>query len=269
LLSCGLPVFLGDYSSMGVYKQLLIIIAILMLGQGSYAQARLKVPYKKKKAEAILYGNFGLYDGPYWGAGAATNYLWGVGKYKQNFKVGIGLRGYYFNARNREYMTSDEGYYSQLRGGTDSIFFPKMQSVLLNPYLAIRIKIKRGIDFGINVDLGGVTFGTTKKGYFHSYEITLTERFVENVQPYGFNWNPFYRQGAGSGSTFNEAYFQFNAGPATAYKVGLNYFVNEIYTKTFITGNGFRFRNNNYMFMAGVVFNLRKHKQLEEGLLIY
>jgi hypothetical protein len=113
--------------------------------------------------------------------------------------------------------------------------------------------------------LGGITFGSTKVGYFHSYELTLAAKERVNVQPYGFNWNPLLASSnSGFGSSFNEAYFQFQANNILKFRAGLNYFVNEIETKTEITGNGKRFKNNNYMFMLGVTFNVRAKKTERE-----
>jgi hypothetical protein len=250
-------------------RKLLVVLALFLCVHHADAQKKMRSVLKRKVAEASLYGNFGLYDGPYWGTGLSVHYMWGIGRNKQRFKVGLGLRNYFFSARNREYFTSDVARVASLRGGTDSIFFPKMQSIILDGYLAFLFHVKRGIDFGINIDVGGLTFGSTKIGYFHSYELTLTQKFRENVQPYGFNLNPLLFQDMSKGSTFNEAYFQFNANNILRIRAGVNYFVNEIETKTIITGNGTRFKNNNYMFMLGCAFNIRAQKTARDAFDFY
>jgi hypothetical protein len=246
-------------------RNLLLVLLLSLVTLQADAQRKMRGVLKKKVAEATIYGNFGLYDGPYWGIGTSAQYLWGVGRGNQNFKIGLGIRNYIFNATNRDYATSDADKVATLRGGTDSVFFPKMNAVILNSYLALRFKVKRGIDFGMNIDLFGITFGGTKVGYFHSYELTLAGKERVNVQPYGFNLNPFLpSSNAGYGSSFNEAYFQFQANNILKFRAGLNYFVNEIETKTYITGNGKRFKNNNYMFMLGVTFNVRAKRTERE-----
>lgn len=134
-----------------------------------------------------------------------------------------------------------------------------MQSNLLNGYIAMRYKIKRGIDFGANIDVGGITFGGSKSGNFHSYELTLTKPQKVNLKPYGYNLNLFGMNGSW-GSAFSEVYFQFRAGNIMSYRVSLNMFANEIESSSFITGNGYRFSNNGYMILGSLVWNIR-HQQ--------
>jgi hypothetical protein len=237
----------------------LLIIAILFLSMQEINAQGMKGIVKRKTAETAFFANLGVYDGEYWGAGASIHYMWGIGRNKQRFNIGLGLRQYNFSAKKREYVTSDANLVSQLKNGTDSIYFDKQFSSLLNSYLAFQFHIKRGVEFGLNLDLGGITFGGTKEGEFHSYELTLTERKKVIVQPYAFNFNPFFTD-LGIGSSFNEAYFQFSGGNIMKYRLGFDFFVNEVNTKTPQTGNGTRFKSMNYMVMGAIVWNIRHHQ---------
>jgi hypothetical protein len=248
---------------------LLLILTGCAMAAGAQSKGKFLAQKKRKIADATIYGNIGAYNGPYWGTGVKTNYLWGVGKYKQNFRVGLGMRTYFFKAARREYTTSSEENIANMLGGADSLYFPKLRSFTLNPYICLQVKVKRGIDFGVNIDLGGLTFGATKVAYFHSYELTLAQKERVNMQPYGFNLSPLVNNGQSYGSTMMEAYFQFNADKRHKYQLGANYFVNEVATKLPITGNGKLFKSTNYLVMAGVAFNLRWHEAAFDANMVY
>ncbi len=239
-------------------KKLLLLLLCAFITNAVFAQ-RMKNVIKRKIAEAAVMYNEGVYDGNYRGLGANIHYLWGIGRNKQRFSIGLGLREYNFSAKNREYVTSDQSLVAKLKNGTDSIYFEKQNSSLLNGYLALQMHIKRGIDFGLHLDIGGLTFGGSKEGFFHSYELTLTERKKVLVQPFAFNFNPFFSN-YGLGSSFNEAYFSFNGGKIMRYRLGFDYFVNEVNTKTPQTGNGTRFRSTNYLVMGAIAWNIRYNK---------
>jgi hypothetical protein len=239
-------------------KQLLIMV-ICVLSVGQLDAQRMRGVIKRKTAEAAVMGNVGVYDGEYRGLGTNLHYMWGIGRNRQRFSIGLGLRVYNFTAKKREYVTSDASLVKYLIGGTDSIYFDKQNSTLMNTYLAFQIHIKRGIEMGFQFDLGGITFGGTKEGFFHSYELTKTVKEKKLVQPFAFNFNPF-ASGVGYGSTFNEVYFQFSGGNIMKYRLGFDYFVNEINSKSVITGNGTRFKTENYMVMGAVVWNIRHNK---------
>jgi hypothetical protein len=246
-------------------KNLLIILFCCCVMQNASAQ-RMKGAIKRKTAEAAFSYQNGVYDGKYWAVGASTHYMWGIGRNRQRFSIGMGLRQFNFFGKQREYQTSDQTLVSQLKGGTDSLYFDKINSIMLNSYLALQIHIKRGIDFGLNLDLGGITFGGTKQAYFHSYELTNTELRKVLTQPFAFNFNPVPMAWKGGyGSSCNEAYFQFNGGKIMRYRLGFNYFVNETNTKTPQTGNGTRFKAENYLVTGAIVWNLR-HNQARYDL---
>jgi hypothetical protein len=236
-----------------------LIMAIAMLSFYQIEAQSMKGIVKRKTAEAAFFGNVGVYDGEYWGVGANIHYLWGIGRNRQTFSIGLGLRQFNYSAKKREYVTSDPDLVAKLKNGTDSIYFDKQFSALFNSYLAIQIHIKRGVELGLNFDLGGITFGGTKEGQFHSYELTLTDPKRVDVQPSAFNFNPFFTN-AGIGSSFNEAYFQFSGGEIMRYRLGFDYFINEITTKVPQVGNGTRFRQVNYMVMGSIVWNIRHNK---------
>jgi hypothetical protein len=240
-------------------KKIFFFVLIICFAHQLHAQNMRKL-IKHRIAEAAVFGNFGVYDGDYKGVGVNAHYMLGIGRNRQRFKVGFGLRQYNFFAKNREYKTSDQDLVAELKNGGDSVYVNKVSSSLLSTYLALQFHIKRGIDFGVNFDLGGITFGGNKEGYFHSYELTLTERKKVGIRPSGFNTNSLLGRN-GYGSTINEAYFQFSGGDIMRYRLGFNYFVNEINVNTPQTGNGIRFRTDNYMVMAAVVWNLRHNQK--------
>jgi hypothetical protein len=252
-------------------KKLLLFVLIVGSALSASAQEKGKfIAQKKRKiCDATIYGNIGMYNGSYWGTGVKTNYLWGVGKRRQNFRVGVGLRSYFYKASRREYTTSSVDAIENMIGGADSLYFPKLRSFTVNPYISMQVKVKRGIDFGVNLDLGGITFGSTKIAYFHSYELTYSQQKRVNMQPYGFNLSPLVNGGQSYGSSMMEAYFRFNADKRHSYQLGANYFINEVTTKIPITGNGKLFKSNNYLIMAGMTFNLRWHQSAYDANMAY
>jgi hypothetical protein len=252
-------------------KKLLLLLLIVVCSEAVDAQSKGKfLALKRRKiANATVYGAFGLYNGSYWSTGVKTNYLWGTGKYKQNVRFGLGVRANFFKTTNREYTTSSLDAIAKNIGGADSLYFPKLRSFNVNPFLSFQVKIKRGIDFGLNIDLGGITFGTTKVAYFHSYEQTFTQKIRTNMQAYGFNLNPLLNGMQSYGSSTNEAYFQFNADKRHSYQLGAQYFVNEVQTKAPITGNGTLFKSTNWLIYAGVSFNLRWHQAAYDANMAY
>jgi hypothetical protein len=252
-------------------KKLLLLLLIVVCSEAVDAQSKGKFLAQKRRkiANATLYGAFGLYNGSYWSTGAKTNYLWGTGKYKQNVRVGLGVRANFFKTTNREYTTSNLDAIAKNIGGADSLFFPKLRSFNVNPFLCFQVKVKRGIDFGLNIDIGGITFGATKVAYFHSYEQTFTQRIRTNMQAYGFNLNPLLNGSQSYGSSTNEAYFQFNADKRHSYQLGAQYFVNEVQTKAPITGNGTLFKSTNWLVYAGISFNLRWHQAAYDANMAY
>lgn len=239
-----------------MFKQLLICICVLFFVSEANAQYKIISRNKIKVSEASVYGNFGLYDQPSWGLGASVQYLWGVGRGNQRFKLGMGLREYTMFSKRREYETSSQDFVKYLLNGTDSVYFEKLNANLLNVYVAMLYNIKRGVDFGINIDLGGITFGGTKEAYFHSYELTQAEKYKVFVKPYAFNFNTGMGKG-NIGNIYSEAYFSFRASQVTRFRAGLNFMVSEIKTSYPITGNGVRFRTQNYFMSLGVAVNIR------------
>jgi hypothetical protein len=245
---------------MGKMKKLILSIIISLTAFSSHGQLKLKRMVVRKTAEAALMLNGGLYNTSARGIGANIHYMWGIGRQKQRLNVGLGIREYSFWAQKREYETSSADYYKFLQNGTDSIYFDKMQSNILNGYLALQFHIKRGIELGANIDLGGVTFGGTKEGFFHSYELTQTAKKKVAVNPFGFNVNSYGANGFGYGSTFNQLYLQFRGGQIMRYRLGLDYFRNEVITRVPVVGNGTRFKNNSLLVMGAIVWNIRHNK---------
>ncbi len=236
-----------------------IILLFTIVSGVAQAQMNIRSAIKRKTAEAgIAYTN-ATYDGRHWGIGANIHYMWGIGRNRQTFNIGLGLRQFNFFARNREYSTSDPALVANLLNGPDSVRFPKMSSHVLNTYLALGIHIRKNIDFGILLDIGGITFGGVKEGYFHSYELTLGQDKKVFSQPQPFNLNPFFTN-YGYGSAHNEFYFSFTANEVLRWRLGVDYFTNEITTKTVQTGNGNRFKNNSTMIMAAIAFNIRHNR---------
>ena len=245
-------------------KKLLVILLFVACSIQANAQFRMRSVLKKKYAETCLMGGFGAYNGPYWGAGANIQYLWGIGRNAQHFRLGFGMREFSFFANKRQYETSDPSIVNKLKNGTDSVYLKSCNTNVINSYLAMQYHIKRGIDFGINIDLAGVTFGVQKTGTFHSYELAPGANIKVNTQPTGFNTCAFLQSNS-YGSTVNEAYFQFQAFNLMRFRLGATYFVNQIetvsnpYSASF--GNtGKLFKNNNYMVTGGIVWNIRKQK---------
>jgi hypothetical protein len=243
---------------MGMIRKLLVIVFLVFVSGKIDAQNMRKF-IKVKVAEASITAGFGLYDNPVWGVGPSIHYMLGLGHNSQKFKIGIGMREFSYFAKRREYETSNQDYVQKLTNGTDSVFVDKMQSNFLNGYLALRYKIKRGIELGANIDIGGITFGGTKKGQFHSYELTLGKKLPVNLKPYGYNLNMFGQKGTW-GTSFSEVYMQFRAGNHMSYRVSVNKFLNEVESLNYVTGNGYRFSNNGYTIMGSLVFNIRQLK---------
>jgi hypothetical protein len=241
-------------------KNLLLAIGLIFMMQSMQAQSKLSRIMKRKTAEAALTLNGGFYGGTYYGLGTSIHYLWGMGRKRQTFNIGLGVRHMSFFANNREYETSDPTYYNTLLNGPDSVRFTKMNSNILNPYLATSIYIKRGVDLGINLDLFGITFGGTQKANFHSYELTLGKNEPVTIQPFAFNINDLGLRQYGYGSSVNQIYLNFRGGYIMRYRLGFDYFVNEIETKIPVKGNGYRFKNDNLMLSGAIVWNIRHNR---------
>ncbi len=241
-------------------KKILLGFIICFCCNTVFAQLKLKRMVVRKTAEASLMFNGGLYNTAARGVGANIHYLWGMGRNRQRINLGFGVRHYSFWSQKREYETADRNYTKNRVGGSDSIYFDKMQSNILNGYFAFMFNIKRGVILGINLDLGGVTFGGTKDGLFHSYELTNTDYKKVQVAPFAFNLNDAGTGAYGYGSTFNQLYLQFRGGQIMRYRLGLDLFRNEVNATVPIVGNGTRFVNNNILLNLGLVWNIRHNK---------
>lgn len=242
-------------------KRLLLCLCVLFAIQDADAQMRMSRMIRRKTAEAALTLNGGFYGGTYYGIGTSCHYMWGVGRKRQTFNIGAGVRHNSFFANNREYETSDEKYLADLLNGPDSVRFTKMNSNLLSTYLAAQIHIKRGLDIGINFDLFGITFGGTQKADFHSYELTLGKNVPITIKPFAFNINDLGARQYGYGSSLNQIYFNMRGGHIMRYRLGLDYFINEIETAVPVAGNGFRFKNDNLMVSAAIAWNIRHNRE--------
>jgi hypothetical protein len=242
-------------------KRLLFCICIVMLAQEAGAQMRMSKIIRRKTAEAALAFNGGFYGGRYYGISSSIHYMWGVGRKRQTTNIGFGVRHYSFFANNREYRTSSQDYVQELLNGPDSVRFTKLQSNILNGYIATSIHIKRGLDLGINFDLGGITFGGSQDANFHSYELTLGKDVPVNIKPFAFNSTGAGMPGRSYGSTMNQVYLNFRGGRIMRYRLGFDYFVNEVETTVPIAGNGFRFSNNNLMLSGAISWNIRHNRE--------
>jgi hypothetical protein len=243
-------------------KQLTIFTLCILFALQSDAQ-NMRKALKKRTAEACVYGNVGYYGNPQWGAGANIQYLHGIGRKRQTFSVGMGIRANVFSTKKRSYTTSSEVLTALNPGGADTMYMPEVQTNTLNAYMAIKIHIKKGVDFFINTDIGGVNFGDSKTGYFRSYETNpIPPGTKYKTEPYAFNLNTFGQDSYGSIMT--EAYGSFRLNNVLYWRLGFNYFRNEYKVDRTVPMNGKRFYQNHWMVMSGLAFDIRWHQTIKQ-----
>lgn len=245
-------------------KRLILLFICAVLFHNADAQRMRKV-LKKRTAEAAIYGNLGYYGNPHWGLGANIHYLHGVGRKKQFFNIGCGLRANVFFSKKRDYTTSSPVLTARNPGGADTMYMPEVQTNTLNAYIAIKIHIKRGVDVHFNTDIGGVNFGDSKFGYFRSYETNPLPPGVKyKIEPYAFNANLL---NGSYGSIMSEAYGSFRLNDVLWWRLGFNYFRNEYKLDSNIPMNGKRFYQNHWMVMSALAFDLRWKKNIAQSRL--
>lgn len=215
---------------------------------------------KHKYSYASIYGNIGYYGNPHWGVGSNIQYTWGIGRKRQFFNIGFGLRGNTFFTKKRYYVTSSPDLTQFNLGGADSLYFSRVQTNTLNGYLTLQLNIKPGVDIYLNTDLGGINFGDSRTGFFKSYEThpVFDGNMEYNVEPYAFNANLW--ENNSYGTIMTEAYAQFRINSTIAWRLGVNYLRNEYVTDVAVPNNGKRFSQRHYMVMGGIAFDLRKNK---------
>lgn len=225
---------------------------------------RMRKYLKKRTAEACVYGNLGYYGNPHWGVGANIHYLHGIGRNRQTFSLGMGLRANVFFSKKRDYTTSSNYLTSINPGGADTLYMPEVQTNTLNAYIAMKIHIKRGVDVFINTDIGGINFGDAQKAEFRSYETNPRAPFPShNTEPYAFNLNNPLSESYGS--LMSEVYGSFRLNEVMKWRLGFNYFRNEYKTNQRIPMNGRRFYQNHWMVMSGLAFDIRWHKTVAQS----
>lgn len=240
------------------------LLLFLLLGWVWHAEAQFdKGRIKHKLAEVCLVSNFGYYGNPHYGGGANIQYTWGLGRGRQIFNVGAGLRVNTFFTKRRFYQTSSNELVELNRGGADTIYFPKIQTNTLNAYFILQLHIKRGVDFFFTSDIGGINFGDKRKGYFRSYETYPEPPGIEvSTEPYAFNVNMY--ENNSYGSIMSEAYLSVLLSNFLRYRIGINYLRNEYKVNQPLPMNGNRFSQRHYMVMMGLAFNIRQQKTIYE-----
>jgi len=218
---------------------------------------------KKRTAEAGVYGNVGYYGNPHWGGGANIHYLHGIGRKRQTFSVGMGLRANVFFTKRRDYTTSSQALTALNPGGADTMYMPEVQTNTLNAYIALKVHIKRGVDFFFTTDIGGINFGDSKDGFFRSYETNpLPPGIKYKTEPYAFNFNMFGQESYGT--IMSEAYASFRLNNVLKWRLGFNYYRNEYKVDRVVPMNGKRFYQNHWMVMSGLAFDIRWHKTIAQ-----
>jgi hypothetical protein len=236
-------------------KRVLLLLLISIVSFNTDAQF-MRRKLKKRTAEAAVYGSVGYYGNPHWSVGANIQYLHGIGRKKQTFSIGMGIRANVFNTEKREYTTSSQYLSSINPGGADTMYMPEVQTNSLNGYVALKIHIKQSVDIFINTDIGGINFGDAKKTYFRSYETAPLPPGVEyRTEPYAFNLNMFAWESYGS--LMSEIYGSFRLNKVMYWRLGFNYFRNEYKVDQNIPMNGKRFSQNHWMVMSGLAFDVR------------
>jgi hypothetical protein len=245
-------------------KKLLLLSLCLMFVLSSEAQNMRRI-LKKRTAEACVNGSVGYYGNPHWSAGANIHYLHGIGRKKQWFSIGGGLRALAFSTKKRSYNTSSYDLKALNVGGADTVYMPEVQTNTLNAYIAMKLHIKRGVDIFFTTDIAGINFGDSKSGYFRSYETDpIPPGTKVRSEPYAFNYNGGYFTES-YGSIMSELYGSFRLNEVLKWRLGLNYYRNEYKMDRNIPMNGKRFSQGHFMVMTGLAFDIRWHKTVEQS----
>lgn len=251
---------------MDMLRRLILLSLIGLMVHQANAQNMRRV-LKRRTAEASIWGAVGYYGNSHWAVGSTIHYLHGVGRKKQWFSFGCGLRAIVFQTKKREYETSSNSLFQLNQGGSDSLYFQKVQTNTLNAYFAIKIHVKRGVDAVFTTDIGGINFGDSKEAFFHSYETNPVPPGVKyKTEPYAFNLNQLTY--GSYGSLMSEAYGSFKLNNVLYWRLGMQYFRNEYKVDRFIPLNGKRFYQNHWMAMTALTFDLRWKKNYYQSRLL-
>lgn len=229
------------------------------------SEAQISRGYMKRKYSQVgAYGGFGYYGNAHYAFGTNIQYTVAIGRKKQHFCVGGGLRFQSFFTKDRFYSTSSVELAALNRGGADSLFFTKIQNNTLNAFLTLQFHIKPGVDIYINTDIGGINFGDRRTGAYVSYENnpdfnTSNPNFPVDygTEPYAFNLN-LYNQSYGT--VMSEIYGSFKINELVGWRLGVQNYRNEYVTNIEVPFNGKRFSQSNWMATLGLTFDLRQHK---------
>lgn len=242
----------------------LVFIALFMV---SKVDAQIDKGYQKRRyAQAGLYGGFGYYGNAHYAAAATVQYTMGIGRKKQRFNVGAGLRFQSFFTKDRNYASSSQELNALNRGGADTMFFSKIQNNTLNAYITFQIHIKPGVDIYFNTDIGGINFADQRTGAYLSYEnnpdfSTGIPNFPVdyNTEPYAFNLNIYDRS---YGTIMSEVYGSFRLNDVLNWRLGVQYYQNQYVTVQEVPYVGTGFAQANWMATLGIAFNLRQHRTI-------
>jgi len=247
---------------------ILVSIALLFFTQ---SEAQISRGYMKRKyAQVGVVGGVGYYGNAHYAFGTNIQYTMGIGRKKQRFNIGGGLRFQSFFTKDRNYKTASQELSELNRGGADTLFFKKIQNNTLNAYLTFQIHIKQGVDIYINTDIGGINFGDRRTGAFRSYEsnpdfTTGNPRFPVDysTEPYAFNLN-IYDQSYGT--IMSEIYGSFKINELIGWRLGVQHYRNEYVSVLEVPFSGKRFSQGNWLVNLGLTFDLRQHKILYDEM---
>jgi hypothetical protein len=192
------------------------------------------------------------------------NHFHGIGKKKQRFKIGYGIRftSYYGYSAGKLYTTAPSKYTSTTQGlGTiasetiekniDTLAFANPQMNSLNLSINLQYSITKKLEVGFNIDAVGVSFGGKQIGSIISSVYDPGQSFVQDAKPTTFNL--LLTSDNDIGSLNSELYLRYWLSEHFGVRAGYTFYFSEYTTTQNLAFDSGRIQNDRFRLKSGLL----------------
>jgi hypothetical protein len=185
------------------------------------------------------------------------SHLHGIGKKKQRFKIGYGIRYslFYGYSAGKFYTTAPSRYTSSVQGPTtifsetfeeniDSVALANPQVNSLNISIHIQYTILKKVDLGFNIDAVGLSFGSAQNASVISSVYDPGQPYAIEAKPTKFNL--LLTSDNDIGSLNSEFYLRYWLTNHIGIRAGYTFFFSEYTTVTPLNFDSGRIQNDRF-----------------------
>ena len=241
-----------------VSKYLVVSILIILTGSNTvYSQKAQKSDYRLNN-----YFDIGVSAGSgKFAAALAWSHLNAIGKKKQKFKIGYGVRFTSFTGANKYYTTAPASLTSTAQGlGTffsedvveniDTITTATTLTNSLNLAIYFQYDLSPKFDVGFNIDAVGFSFGPAKQFNVISSSFDAGQSPIQMGSPTSFNL--LLTSDNDIGSLNSEFYLRYWITKKIGVRAGFTFLFSEYRTDQKLSFDNGRIENDRYRYKAGM-----------------